>query len=284
LFWFSSPVGPSGPRAGAGIVSTILPHLGCPGVRGSGFGRRSHFRRENLVGSWSLGARAKVSRAGAAEGRRRRRCAIHLRSQPAGRPAGQARTARTPRQPSRAGNARPAGPPGKIVSRGFQTSRAHRGVSGGGANGAVLHLPHRAPIVLRHRTLNPEPSSDPVLICRIGQSQSSGLSSIVGQLRRAHAFLRPKLWRPQTRQYQSPSSKSRSRGRRLLEPSCVHPLCRAGGPRLSVMFPPAPRGKSRNPCQSLTLGSGPEPATCTARAGLFKHYAYPRLWVNRPPP
>jgi hypothetical protein len=43
----------------------------------------------------------------------------------------------------------------------------------------------------------------------------------------------------------------------LLGPSCVRSLCRTGGPRLSVMFPPAPRGKSPNPFQSLTLRGEP---------------------------
>jgi hypothetical protein len=187
--------------------------------------------------------------------------------------------------------------------------RARRDVSDGGAGGAVLHLSHRAPVALLHRTRNPKPSSDPVCICRIGQSQSPGLSSIVGQLRRAHAFLCLKLRRPQTRQCQSPSSNTampipilnvlKPRAAKaagappaeepplgnsvlafralpctarwhLLGPSCVRPLCRTGGQRLSVMFPPAPRGKSRNPSRSLT--SRPGPATCTARAGLFKHY------------
>jgi hypothetical protein len=262
------------------MVSIILPR---PGFQGSGFGQCPHFRRKNLVG------------------------VRHIRavSQLAGQPArpGQPERPDSRAEPAKQGRpGQPAGPPGqpgqanrhfKFVKHDFakqksarrwcwrswqkptrgqyrrldfcpslgiavlispplakshpanskrpMRQRAHRDVSDGGANGAVLHLSHRAPIALRHRTLNPKPSSDPVCVCRIGQSQSPGLPSIVGQLRRAHAFLRP--------------------------------LCRTGGPRLSVMFPPAPRGKSQNPSQSLTLRSSPEPATCTARAGPFKHYA-----------
>ena len=63
-------------------------------------------------------------------------------------------------------------PPGQIVPREFQTALrqgAHRDVSDGGADGAVLHLPRRAPIAQRHWTLNPQPSSDPVCICRTGR-------------------------------------------------------------------------------------------------------------------
>jgi hypothetical protein len=105
-------VGPSEPRAGADIISKILPRLRCPGVQGSGFGRRSHFRCENSPGQ-GVSGHVRMYRAPAPPKEGGGAGVRHIRSWPAGRPGRDSQNAPTaessrqskasrPRQPGQA--------------------------------------------------------------------------------------------------------------------------------------------------------------------------------------
>ena len=128
MFCFSSPVGPSGPRAGAGIVSTILPRLRRPGVRGSGFGHCPHFRRRTSSGH-GVSGRVRMCRTPAPpkEGGGAGAQCIRTISQLAGQPARPGQP-ETPGQPSRAGKARQTRPGQSAgpVSRATQTAGPSR--------------------------------------------------------------------------------------------------------------------------------------------------------------